>query len=121
MSHEGGMSSPFAQVCVELSARLWFEGAIPLAEEGLGAAVVGCPTRSPALGTGARSGTRAGVQCRALPLSKAGDTWGEETIQEAGVVPAGVTLHLDQHWHRDCSHTQADGMMLLLLLQSWGK
>lgn len=51
--------------------------------------VVRCHTRTPALGTDARSGTGAEVRCKALPFVKAEDVWGEETIQQAGLVPAG--------------------------------
>lgn len=51
--------------------------------------VVRCHPRSPALGTDTHSGTRAGVQSKILPFLKAEGAWGEETIQQAGLVPAG--------------------------------
>lgn len=41
--------------------------------------------------------------------------WGHEEV-----IKQGVTLHLPQHLHWDCSHAWGDGM-LLLLLQSQGK
>lgn len=66
-----------------------YGGAIPLAGEGLRAARCEMWHTQPCAGTGAHSGARAGVQCKVLPFLEAEGAWGEEAIEQAGLVPAG--------------------------------